>query len=303
MFAPKLEVPLSATLTLCFLPQRVNKCYSPKYKRYSISVDLPDSPWFLLLILCGDVEVNPGPVCGYQNPSRQSRTNTHLNVHSLLGHLDQVTEFVTTTSPDIMASSETCVDDSRLTIPGFTIHRAVCHRHVGGVCIYVHNSLTCKMVFIGGDFPASAVESIWLEVHSTSVPSKILVGCAYCPPSPSLSSVQSLLDMVDHVLILQGHVIICGDWNVHLLDPNHPHAVLLFDFIKSHDLFQPIASPTRITHSSATLLDVFLVSSQRIVKSSHVVNVGISDHSAISLGLCWSKPKLKSSSYGATQIL
>ena len=101
--------------------------------------------------------------------------------------------------------------------------------------------------------------------------------------------------MIDHTLTLRDHVVVCGDLSVNLLDPNHPHTVLLSDFIKSRNLLQPIASPTRITQSSATLLDVFLVSSQRIVKSSHVVDIGISGHSDISLGLCWSKPKSKSS--------
>ena len=139
------------------------------------------------------------------------------------------------------------------------------------------------------------MESIWLEVHSPSVPSKIL-GCIYRPPSPGLNSVRFLLDMVDHALTLWDHVVVCGDLNVNLLDPNHPQSFLLSDLSdKSLNLLQPIASPTSITCNSATLLDIFLSSSQRIVRSSHVVDIGISDYSDISLGLCWSKPKPRSS--------
>ena len=96
-------------------------------------MNLPGSPWFLLLVLCGDVEVNPGPTGGYHHPSRRCDKVTpftiiHLNICSLLGHLDQVTEFAATTSPDMLALSETwlhsSVHDSVLTIPGCTIHRS-----------------------------------------------------------------------------------------------------------------------------------------------------------------------------------
>ena len=48
---------------------------------------------------------------------------THLNVRSLIGHLDQVIDFAVRTSPDILALSETwldCdIDDSEFSIPGF----------------------------------------------------------------------------------------------------------------------------------------------------------------------------------------
>ena len=170
------------------------------------------SPWLLFLVLCGDVEANPGPACERQHPNRRCDkvppfNIVHLNIRSLLGHLDQVIEFAETTAPDILALSETWLDasadDSMLAIPGFTVHRADRHRHGGGVCIYVRNCLTCRLVSIGGDSLQSAVESIWLEVHSPMVPSKFLIGCIYRPPNPSVNSVQSLLDMVDQALILQ----------------------------------------------------------------------------------------------------
>ena len=116
LLAPELEVPLPAALALRsgthLLLRWVNDCCSPKCKRCSVSAYFPGSPWFLLLVLCGDVEVNPGPICGYQHPSRRCDkaaplTITHLNVRSLFGHLDQVAEFAATTSPDILALSET----------------------------------------------------------------------------------------------------------------------------------------------------------------------------------------------------
>ena len=102
LLAPELEVSLSVALALSSstqsLPRRVDIRCSPERRRCSLPANLPGSPWFLLLVLCGDVETNPGPVCGCQHPSRRcdkvpSFTFTHLNVRSLFRHLDQVTEF------------------------------------------------------------------------------------------------------------------------------------------------------------------------------------------------------------------
>ena len=71
----------------------------------------------------------------------------------------------------------------------------------------------------------------------------------------------------------------------------HPQIILLSEYIISWDRLQLIDSHTRITNHSATLIDIFLVSTKEIVKSATVVDLGISDHSAISLHLSWRKPK------------
>ena len=80
-----------------------------------------------------------------------------------------------------------------------------------------------------------------------------------------------------------------GDLNVDLLDRSHPQAILLHNFVVTRDLLQPIVAPTRITDHSATILDIFLASVRDVVRSASVMDLGISDHSAVSLHLCWNK--------------
>ena len=137
---------------------------------------------------------------------------------------------------------------------------------------------------------------MWVEVSASSIPSTTLVGCIYRPPNSSVGSINAVCDLLDQALSMRGLVVGCGDLNVNLMDPEGPHSALLSDYITSRAFFQPINMPTRITPSSATLLDIFLITSKVTVKSAHVRNVGISDHSAICLCLCWRKPKLPSSS-------
>ena len=220
----------------------------------------------------------------------------HLNVRSLLGHFDQVLEFVNSYSPDILALSETwldsSVDDSLVAIPGFRVYRSDRHRHGGGVCMYVNDSLKCAR----SDFDNNpAVESIWLEISTPSSPSATLTGCVYRPPNSAANCLHSVFEQIDQALALRKQVIVCGDLNVNLLDCSHPQAILLRDYVATRNLLQPIITPTRITDHSATLLDIFLVSARDVVRSASVMDLGISDHSAVSLHLCWRKPKTQSS--------
>ena len=87
----------------------------------------------------------------------------------------------------------------------------------------------------------------------------------------------------------------CGDLNVNLLDCSHPQAIVLRDYVVTRNLLQPISTATRVTDRTATLLDIFLVSPREVVRSASVMDLGISDHSAVSLHLCWRKSKTQSS--------
>ena len=165
------------------IPHVHNFCLRP--------ADSFDVSMLLLLALTGDVELNPGPSWDSSKsqcddasqwgtrPARGENliasdkssllspssgiTIVHLNIRSLLGHFDQRTEFVHYHSPDIVAISETwlddSVDDSVLAMPGYNVHRADRHRHGGGVAIYAAANLVCKAVPIGSDLPSS-VESV-----------------------------------------------------------------------------------------------------------------------------------------------
>ena len=150
------------------IPHVRNFCLRPT-DSFDVSV-------LLLLALTGDVELNPGPswdssksrcddasqwgtrpargenLIASDKPSLLSPSSgitiVHLNIRSLLGHFDQLTEFVRDHSPDIVAISETwlddSVDDSVLAVPGYNVHRADRHRHGGGVAIYAAANLVCN---------------------------------------------------------------------------------------------------------------------------------------------------------------
>ena len=61
------------------------------------------------------------------------------------------------------------------------------------------------------------------------------------------------------------HMVVCGDFNIDMLDPTKANSKVFKDFITSHSLIQPISVPTRYSDTSASLLDLFLILSPALV--------------------------------------
>ena len=76
---------------------------------------------------------------------------------------------------------------------------------------------------------------------------------------------------------LDKDILLMGDLNCDLLSDN-PRSQALLSFCTSENATQLIKQPTRVTESSSTLIDIILVSSPCLVKSSGVMDLTISDH-------------------------
>jgi hypothetical protein len=84
-----------------------------------------------ILLLCGDIEVNPGPGPGDSHEVRLKNLSLcHLNIRSLLAHdkLDDITDFLSTFHPfDIIALTETHLStsilDETVNLDNYTIYR------------------------------------------------------------------------------------------------------------------------------------------------------------------------------------
>ncbi|KAK6171744.1 hypothetical protein SNE40_018180 [Patella caerulea] len=83
------------------------------------------------------------------------------------------------------------------------------------------------------------------------------------------------------------HCIILGYFNYDTL--RYPTGKI-FDLANKLNLQQLIASPTRITPYSSSLLDLCLVSCPDHIVSSNVLDAGLSDHCPIEIEICREKP-------------
>ena len=129
------------------------------------------SSFILLLVLAGDIELNPGP---RQVPELDQLFSCkgfkifHQNVRGLHAHLELITEFLTERkNTDILTLSETHTQDTDnflvFDIPAFTfIGKSRKSEEGGGVGIYIAN----KHDFIHReDLEPAGIESIFIELR------------------------------------------------------------------------------------------------------------------------------------------
>ena len=104
-----------------------------------------------MIILCGDVELNPGP----KRKVALTLSVCHLNLNSICAHnftkLPLLTAYVSVHKSDIICLSETyldsSIDDTSLEISGYYLLHSdhPSNKKRGGICIYYKNFLPLKV--------------------------------------------------------------------------------------------------------------------------------------------------------------
>ena len=125
--------------------------------------------------------------------------------------------------------------------------------------------------FISADF-----ENLFIEVHTASGKNTI-VGVVYRHPTPNINEFQvqflNTLNKLNHAK--QGYVI-CGDFNIDLKSDTSNTNYL--NALHSEGCINVITKPTRITATSATLLDHIYTNLTRNIAKRAILTYEISDH-------------------------
>ena len=150
---------------------------------------------YLLLLLSGDVELNPGPLSADLSSSTDSSFSymnvsvfennfslVHYNVQSLLHKIGQIE--LELSNFDVIALSETwlspAIKDDDIKLANFQDPFRK-DRHInnyGGVIVYVRENIPCKR---RRDLELQGLESIWLELKLKS--KVVLFGLFYRSPN------------------------------------------------------------------------------------------------------------------------
>ncbi len=152
-----------------------------------------------LLLLCGDIETNPGfsptaqslPCASSDRrpPSLSSHLSCSLmNARSIVNKILDLNVFLVTVKPDVVAITESFLDgsilDSEVVDDSFLIFRKDRNRHGGGVMILVRRGIpaVCRDDLMNMDKES---EVIWIELLVK--PRTILFGVFYRPPGSGVS--------------------------------------------------------------------------------------------------------------------
>ncbi len=240
----------------------------------------------LLLLRCGDVELNPGPV----RSRRHSCRVLYSNIRGLFANLNDVS--VVSQCHDVIFCSETLVSDyrhdSELLIPGFSkplfIRRNVAKRR-RGMSVHIREGFSAHRKT---KYECACHETIAIRVCA-QLQNFYILGSYRNPDSDDtifdcLLMAMSMIQDDDR----KAAFVFVGDFNAHhrewldSVSPTDSHGRAALDFANVSGCSQLVAGPT---HLAGNRLDLVLTDVPDVVKVTTMAPLGTSDHSAISFQL------------------
>jgi exonuclease III len=201
----------------------------------------------------------------------------HLNIRSTPTNLDTFIATLHSSSMeiDLITFSETWLKSSNADyhgIQGYT-HEYLTRetRPGGGTSIYIKYSWSYK-VWSDLNHSTDEFEMLWVEIDkdSSKTHTNLIVGSIYrCPGANPTEFNQILQSTLSIISVENKEIIHMGDYNLNLLNSDtHLPTSEFIDLNFTHSLYPVINKPTRITNTSATLIDNIFMSISFIAESN-----------------------------------
>jgi len=213
----------------------------------------------------------PSPYRNFRITTREDIIIGHINICSLRNKVHVITKLITTYNIDILAVSETWLDnsvsDGEVDIPTTTLYRkdrpcpSQCScklasspcRKGGGVCLYVRSCLPVTRL---DKFSHPDLELLWVR-YEASRGRRIIVGCLYRPPSQLTAYWEVLAEAID--TIDTEEAILMGDLNVDFFsEQSNAYKHLKNKILLPCSLRNTVKDATRLSPASQTSIDCIL---------------------------------------------
>lgn len=180
-----------------------------------------------------------------------------FNIRSIVPHFQALITKIIDENYDVVGLSETWltpkVDSQILNIKGYEFIRLDRVTRGGGLGIYIKQNISYKLL---SSSSTDNLEQMWVEVklHRNTY----VIGCLYRPPKGNIPIF--ITDLENSLLEFYGFQVICGgDINLDLMDLTNTNVGIFNNTCEAFNLKQVINSPTRLTHTTNTLLDIILI--------------------------------------------
>ena len=209
----------------------------------------------------------------------------HINISSLQAHIDELKLLLNVLNFhfDIIAISETrlhsTIPERNIDIEGYTFEHTPTSEQCGGVGMYIKNSLVYEVVDSISKAENGLCDSLFVEIKN--IKKSPLVGCIYRHHASNIKnfSEKSLSDFLQFIDDKNKSSILMGDFNADLLNiEKHNDTHDYYDMLSS-SLFRPvILQPTRVTATTATLIDNIFVNELDVSSIGGNITTTLSDH-------------------------
>lgn len=221
------------------------------------------------------------------NTRKSNLSLLHLNTQSMASTFNELLLTVQKYEFDIATLSETWLKDNHLllshvSIPGYT--QEFRNRDTikgGGVGAYIKNNIKYRRrKDIENKHPE--LEHLWIEIQGKNKNSSMLLGTIY--RSTRIIETQQWFTEMENMLSeittsWNGLLVLCGDFNIDLLQPSLSITKQFMDLLYVFNLTQHINKATRTTRRSSTLIDLIISNCPQSIKYTDVLPCSIiSDH-------------------------
>ena len=174
----------------------------------------------------------------------------------------------------------------------------------GGLIIYLNNKYRYS---VKCNFNSSNIwEGQFIEIYSSSLTKKILLGNVYRPPNDICENyntfTKEFLAVINNIEHSNKEFILAGDTNINLLKVNDKEVINNFyDAITSQSFFPKITLPTRFSNTKGTLIDnmFYKLSDVTMDAISGIMIKKFSDHQPYFMCANFNKQKVRENLYVA----
>jgi endonuclease/exonuclease/phosphatase (EEP) superfamily protein YafD len=260
---------------------------------YEIFNEANDNPYESLQIACDYYDENEYSL-KFQNLKNFSMLS--INIQSLSAKFNEFRDLLShfdnsACSPDIVFIQETwkIFDADHFSIHNYSPLQFICrdNRQGGGVGLYFKNGLQYKIIKEKSLFLDFIIETIVAEVILPNN-KKMAVVSIYRPPTshPTLSQADQLDQFMDLFANLISDLQNCytdvhilGDLNIDVLKYDSSQLAQDYvDLLFSYGLLQVITKPTRLSNTSATLIDHVITAPKSNFCNTAILTSKLSDH-------------------------
>ena len=188
---------------------------------------------------------------------------------------------------DVIGLCETWLNDddhAYFNINGYTANFVSRnHKIGGGVALYTKSNYSVNCLEkISASQPIydnhDTVETVFIELDTSSNVNKTVIGCVYNPPNKCITKFNDYIESILNKL-KNKKVYIGGDFNINLLNnETHIPTSQFVDTMLRNGFYPCITHPTRITDHSCTLIDHIYTNSLEDNTNSGIILSSISDH-------------------------
>lgn len=203
----------------------------------------------------------------------------HVNVRSLLPSFQDFKNILLEYDFSIVGLSETWlnkhIDNSHVAVDGYQLLRNDRDSRGGGVAFYINNTLNYKIINFH-----QGTEQLWVATRMNKL--NYVVGVVYRPQHCHYTDfINTLEDYLSEAVSTADAVVLLGDFNIDLNVVGSLQADALVDAVATFGLVQIIETPTRITQTRSSLIDLIFVSDRNLVLESGAREVHLADHELI----------------------